>query len=211
MTRFAPEILLIRAENHFSYQSILLRWPIMYQFEFMDSTETRMGKANYIRVLTSQELPKFVGTLHPLPEVTKTLNNREPQKVPRERAECIWGFNTGKTVSIWFPGSTHIIATLPHIILLMFLFLYFVILYILNMNFKIFFHQNNFGFLQNSLGASRYKIQILTCYLLPLSFGHALSSLIFNYFRDFLDFQQAWTNSIIPSHGIYGINSCKIN
>ena len=72
----------------------------MYQFEFMDPTETRMGKANYTRVLTSQELPKFVGTPHPLPEVTKTLNNREPQKVPRERAECIWGFNTGKTVSI---------------------------------------------------------------------------------------------------------------
>ena len=163
VTRFAPEILLIRAVNYFSYQPVLLRWPIMYQFEFMDSTETRMGKANYIRVLTSQELLKFVGTLHPLPEVTKTLNNREPQKVPRERAEYIWGFNTGKTVSIWFPGSTHIIATLPHIILLMFLFLYFVILYILNMNFKIFFHQNNFGFLQNSLGASRYKIQILTC------------------------------------------------
>ena len=56
---------------------------------------------------------------------------------------------------------------------------------------KSFFHQNNFGFLQNSLGVSRYKIPILTCYLLPLSFGYALSMfyLIFNYFCVFLDFQ----------------------
>ncbi|CBI38047.3 unnamed protein product, partial [Vitis vinifera] len=63
------------------------------------------------------------------------------------------------------------------------------------------------------LRVSRYKIQILTCYLLPLSFGHALSlfSLIFNYFRDFLDFPQAWTKFIIPNNGIHRINSCKIN
>ena len=109
----------------------------------------------------------------------------------RRGQNAFLGFSASVTASITPPGSTHLIATLPHIILLTFLSLYFVILYILNMNFKIFFHQNNFGFLQNSLGASRYKIQILTCYLLPLSFGHALSSLIFNYFRDFLDFQQS--------------------
>ena len=57
----------------------------MYQFEFMDPTETRMGKANYTRVLTSQELPKFVGTLQSLPDITKALNSRESRKVPKER------------------------------------------------------------------------------------------------------------------------------
>ena len=56
----------------------------MCQFELMDPTETQMGKADYIRVLTPQEPPKFVGILHPLLEVTKTLNNKEPRKMPNE-------------------------------------------------------------------------------------------------------------------------------
>ena len=83
-TRFASRILLIRAVNHFSYQSVLFRWLIMCQFELMDPTETQMGKADYIRVLTPQEPSKFVRILHPLPEVTKTLNNKEPWKIPKE-------------------------------------------------------------------------------------------------------------------------------
>ena len=108
----------------------------------------------------------------------------------RRGQNAFLGFSASVTASITPPGSTHLIATLPHIILLTFLSLYFVILYILNMNFKIFFHQNNFGFLQNSLRASRCKIPILTCYLLPFSSEHALSlfSSIFNHFHDFLDF-----------------------
>ncbi|RVW67734.1 hypothetical protein CK203_063291 [Vitis vinifera] len=54
------------------------------RFELMDPRETRIGKVGYARVRTSQEQLKFAGTLHPSPEVTKTLNNREPRKVPKK-------------------------------------------------------------------------------------------------------------------------------
>ena len=56
----------------------------MCQFELMDPRETRIGKADYTKVRTPQEQLRFAGIFHPLPEVTKTLNNRESQKVPRE-------------------------------------------------------------------------------------------------------------------------------
>ena len=57
-----------------------------------------------------------------------------------------------------------------------------------------------------------WKIQILINWL-PLSSRHAfsLSSFILNYFHGFLNFQQAWTNFMIPNNGIHRINSCKIN
>ena len=45
-------------------------------------------------------------------EITKTLNNRKPQKAPRERAECIWGFNTSETVLNLIPKLHSIIATM---------------------------------------------------------------------------------------------------
>ena len=56
------------------------------------------------------------------------------------------------------------------------------------------------------------KTQILVN-LLSFSFWHAFSlfSLIFNYFLDFLDFQQAWINFMVPNDGTHKINSCKIN
>ena len=51
----------------------------------MDPRETQIGKAYYIRVHTSQEQLKFAGTLHPLLEVTKTLNSRGgPESAKRE-------------------------------------------------------------------------------------------------------------------------------
>ena len=70
------------------------------------------------------------------PKLGTTGSHRKCQK----GAERILGFNTNIAVSITSPSSTHRIATLPHVILpLMFLFLYFVILYILNLDFKTFF------------------------------------------------------------------------
>ena len=56
------------------------------------------------------------------------------------------------------------------------------------------------------------KIRILIN-LLPLSsrYAYSLFSSIFNHFPIFLDFQQAWTNFMIPNNGIHWINSCKSN
>ena len=62
---------------------------------------------------------RATGTLHPSPKITKTLNNREPRKVPKESSK---GFNTSKAVSVTSPSSTHIVATLVHTILLLLLY-----------------------------------------------------------------------------------------
>ena len=78
--------------------SVTLWWPIMCQFELMDPRETRIWKADYARVRISQEQLKFAGTLHPSPDITKALNNRESRKVPKE-SRMYQGFNTSKAVS----------------------------------------------------------------------------------------------------------------
>ena len=67
-----------------------------------------------------------------------------------------------------------------------------VLLRVLNCVFKIVFIQIILTLGNYPQTLSRYKIPVLTCYLLPLSFGYALSKfyLIFNYFFCvFLDFQ----------------------
>ena len=62
-----------------------------------------------------------------------------------------------------------------------------VLLRVLNCVFKIVFIQITLTLGNYPQTLSRYKIPVLTCYLLPLSFGYALSTfyLIFNYFLCF--------------------------
>ena len=85
----------------------------MCQFELMDPRETRIEKVDYTKVRTSQEQLKFAGTLHPLPEVTKTLNNRGPRKVPRESIMYLGIQHQQDSLNL-IPGLHPIMATLLH-------------------------------------------------------------------------------------------------
>ena len=82
--------------------------------------------------------------------------------------------------SSWLPCYTH---PLPYLLL-------WLGTYCFKLNFWTIVQLNIPSFEKSILGASRCKIPILTCYLLPFSSGLALSlfSFIFNYFHDFLDF-----------------------
>ena len=103
----------------------------------------------------------------------------------------------------WLPCYIHLLPYLP----------LWLRIYCFKLNFKTIVQLNIPNFEKSILEASRYEIPILSCCLLPFSFGHALSLFypIFNYFHDFLDFQQAWINFMIPNNGIHGTNSCEIN
>ena len=108
----------------------------------------KVWKADYSRVLIPQELPKFVGTHHPSLEVTKTWNNREPQKVLKggrtyfgiQYQHC--SFNH---ISKLHPQNCHLATchTPPNVSFPLFYdFIH------LKSGFQnLFFHQNNFGFL----------------------------------------------------------------
>ena len=140
-----------------------------------------------------------------------SLNNREPRKVLKGGQNVFWDSTSARQSQILFPGSTQ--SWQPcytHLLLYLLLWLG---TYCFELNFWTIVQLNIPSFEKSILGTSRYKIPILTCYLLPFSFGHALSLfyLIFNYFHDFLDFQQAWIKFMIPNNGIHGTNSCKIN